>query len=797
MLPHLLRRCIVASLVTPNNRLLPLRSLYSASDSPSLASSPLSAISRHRTRRPSRPIPKADPAVPDLARTDLLPTLSTEEGDRDDAATVARLLRTATDSSQLESLLLHSGVAPSAPILSSILGSGDLSSNAILALYRWATPQLASPLLVTFIDRLGKSRAFDSAWSLLLHHAPLPLSAFSSLFRRYARAGMPSAAIRTFCYTRRHPEAVSAEDGASDPFELLIDALCKEGHTKVAAELLDRTRQDATAPPSVRVYNMLLHGWFQSRKLRKAEKLWDQMREKGVSPTVVTYGTLIEGLCRMRRPEQALTLLEEMKTAGIQANPLTCNPIIDALSEDGRFKEALGMLEKFPLYGVSPNISTFNSMVKGFCKRRDLAGASKILKMMIARGIIPSSTTYNYFFRFFSKFGKIEEGMNLYTKMIHSGYSPDRLTYQLLIKMLCEKERLELAVQLIKEMNKNGFDQDLDTSTMLVHLLCRMRRLEEASLEFESMIKRGIVPQYITYRILVRGLKRLGMAEVEINVRNQMNSVIRSTKLPDTFREREKDDVAERRKSILRKAEVMSDVLKTRKDSKKSQKWKSSNETQKWKSSNEIAEFDNEDYQFAIAWSSLEAMQLNALEFRLDSCGSLSEASLHDQTRHSSLRFYEEVDVCWIMVRVIVGGHGLQCARLESTKVSGQTHETGPSYPHLNFTSLPRAQPCFCFNTVPDDAVQWRLERDLNAEVVKGIESVQEVVLSANGTQSGDVLWLIIHLSYEPQEIRDQLPLASNVDQAERCVDPRARDLHQHRTSPISKLHVLSSPIHF
>ncbi|ONK76629.1 uncharacterized protein A4U43_C03F30330 [Asparagus officinalis] len=198
---------------------------------------------------------------------------------------------------------------------------------------------------------------------------------------------------------------------------------------------------------------------------------------------------------------------------------------------------------------------------------------------MIGREILPTATTYNYFFRYFAKFGKIEEGMNLYDKMVRSGYEPDRLTYQLLIKMLCENQRLDLAVQMIKEMNQNGFDSDLATSTMLIHLLARLRRYDEAVDEFEGMIKRGIVPQYITYRMLVKELKRLGMDEMERKVSKLMDSVPHSTKLPRSYREREGDEVVSLRKSIIKKAGVISETLRVYKDTKEVNKVKESGES--------------------------------------------------------------------------------------------------------------------------------------------------------------------------------------------------------------------------
>ena len=381
----------------------------------------------------------------------------------------------------------------------------------------------------------------------------------------YILVGMPQSAIRTFEFASGSTRVVSSGSDIS-LFEILLDSLCKEGHVRAASDYFDRKRKlDSSWIPSVRVYNILLNGWFRSRKLKHAERLWMEMKRDNVRPTVVTYGTLVEGYCRMCRAERAMELMSEMKTEGLEPNAIVYNPIIDALGEAGMFKEALGMMERFSVLQSGPNISTYNSLVKGFCKAGNVDGASKILKMMISRGFIPTPTTYNYFFKYFSKFGKIEEGMNLYTKMIESGYSPDRLTYHLLLKMLCEDGKLDLAVHLSKEMRSRGCDMDLATSTMLIHLFCNMHRFEEAFVEFENMIRRGIVPQYLTFQRMNDELKKRGMLEMARKLCDLMSSVPHSTRLPNTYN-RDGEASRARRSSIVRKAEAMSDMLKACKD---------------------------------------------------------------------------------------------------------------------------------------------------------------------------------------------------------------------------------------
>ncbi|KAE8711249.1 Pentatricopeptide repeat-containing protein [Hibiscus syriacus] len=490
---------------------------------------------------------------------------------------ITNLLRdpTITSSSSLHSALDKTEVDPDPDMLQAIFQHFDSSPRLLHDLFLWAEKkpgfESSATLFDSMVNVLGKARNFEDAWSLVLDRIGddgregsnlVSVNTFVILIRRYARSGMAQAAIRTFEFVTSLDQICSSDE-KTNLFEIMLDSLCKEGHVRVASEYFTRKKEtDLCWVPSIKVYNILLNGWFRSRKLKHAERLWSDMKKNGVPPSVVTYGTLIEGYCTMRRVERAVELVDEMKEAGMDPNSKVYNPIIDSLGEEGRLKEALGMMERFLLCESGPDISTYNSLVKGHCKAKDLAGASKVLKMMISRGCIPTTTTYNYFFRYFSKFRKIEEAMNLYTKIIQSGHTPDRLTYQLLLKLLCEEERLDLAVQVSKEMTVRGYDRDLASSTMLVHLLCKMHRFEDAFGEFEDMIRRGIVPQYLTFERMNNELKKRGMTQMARKLCDMMGSVHSSKKLPNTY-VGDEDSSRARRTSIMRKAEAMSDMLKT------------------------------------------------------------------------------------------------------------------------------------------------------------------------------------------------------------------------------------------
>ncbi|GMN45224.1 hypothetical protein TIFTF001_014426 [Ficus carica] len=403
-----------------------------------------------------------EPCAPPNPQPDPNPNPNPSPGaefSQNEFAAISELLKNPNISGglSLHTALDRTGIEPSPTLLQAVFDHFDSSPNLLYSLFLWAEKQpgfgASASLFSSVINVLAKSREFDSAWSLIL-------------------------------------------DRIGKPEELTL-----EGHLRAASDYFDKKRKlEPSLIPSIRVYNILLNGWFRSRKLKQAERLWMEMKRENVKATVVTYGTLAEGYCRMRRAERAIELVNEMRKEGIEPNAIV--------------------------------------------------------------GIIPTPTTYNYFFKYFSKFGKVEEGMNLYTKMIESGHSPDRLTYQLLLKMLCEDGKLDLAVQVSKEMRSRGYDMDLATSTMLIHLLCNMHRLKEACAEFEDMIRRGIVPQYLTYQRMNDELKKQGMTEMVWRLSDLMSSVPHSTRLPNTYN-RDGDASRARRNSIIRKAEAMSEMLKS------------------------------------------------------------------------------------------------------------------------------------------------------------------------------------------------------------------------------------------
>ncbi|XP_047306644.1 pentatricopeptide repeat-containing protein At5g11310, mitochondrial [Impatiens glandulifera] len=480
-----------------------------------------------------------------------------------------------TSGRALELALDGTGIGPTPSLLQQAFDNfGTKYCDRLLNLFLWAErkPGYCDSVSVfnSMVNVLVNSRQFEMAWCLIFSRLKRKIEGpymdvYVILIRQYARTGSPFFAIRTFefaCTSMLTHDAVLEDD----LFVTLVESLCKKGYVHVASQYFEQRRElGLNCGLPVRIYSILLHGWFLLKDIECVEKLWEKMKKENLKHSVLAYGTLVNGYCHVDQVNVALNFLGEMQREGLKPNAIAYNAVINGLAKEGRLKEALGMLDRLLVSDSGPSNSTYDSLVKGFCKVGDVPGANKIVKMMINRGFVPTIMTYNYFFRHFSRLGKTEEAMSLYIKLIELGYIPDSVTCDLLIRLLCEQERLDLVIQVRKEMRARECELGLSSWTALIHFLCKMHRFEDAIQEFKEIREKGIIPLYPMFTEMIDELKAEGMNKIAEKLCDMMDSVPYSMMSARMYG-RCGSEAAKRKTSILQKAKHMSDILKSHKE---------------------------------------------------------------------------------------------------------------------------------------------------------------------------------------------------------------------------------------
>ncbi|KAF3456607.1 hypothetical protein FNV43_RR01261 [Rhamnella rubrinervis] len=87
----------------------------------------------------------------------------------------------------------------------------------------------------------------------------------------------------------------------------MLDALCKQGRTAEAPDLMEAMR-DTEVKSLILSPTILFNLWILPlRPMEGSNQLLDKTKDEGNLPNVVTFSTLVDALCRERWIEEALS----------------------------------------------------------------------------------------------------------------------------------------------------------------------------------------------------------------------------------------------------------------------------------------------------------------------------------------------------------------------------------------------------------------------------------------------------------------------------------------------------------
>ncbi|KAB2614582.1 pentatricopeptide repeat-containing protein [Pyrus ussuriensis x Pyrus communis] len=214
----------------------------------------------------------------------------------------------------------------------------------------------------------------------------------------------------------------------------LLMGLSKKGNLQEAREFLS-------------AFTVLLDGYFRIADLNGAQNLWNAMERRGICPDVeaydifldtsrrgfvpnnFVYNSLIGGFCNRRKLSYALKLERDMRQKGLLPDIFTTNMIINGFCKQGRMKSAIDTFVDMYRTGLTPDIVTYNTLIGGYCKAFDMVGADEFLYKMYASGCEPDITTYNICVQGFCSSRKINRALMMLDELVSRGVVPDSVTY--------------------------------------------------------------------------------------------------------------------------------------------------------------------------------------------------------------------------------------------------------------------------------------------------------------------------------------------------------------------------------
>ncbi|KAK4406751.1 Pentatricopeptide repeat-containing protein, chloroplastic [Sesamum angolense] len=140
-------------------------------------------------------------------------------------------------------------------------------------------------------------------------------------------------------------------------FNTLINAYCKTGQLEEALALRNLMLEKMVS----QCFNVQLSNWwlYHVGEIEAANKILDELEEKGLEADVVTYNIRINAMCGRGGTRKAVRYLDEMCRKGLSPSHITYNALVDGYCQQGNPSAALTVKKRMEKEGKRPNVVTY------------------------------------------------------------------------------------------------------------------------------------------------------------------------------------------------------------------------------------------------------------------------------------------------------------------------------------------------------------------------------------------------------------------------------------------------------
>ncbi|TKY72263.1 Pentatricopeptide repeat-containing protein [Spatholobus suberectus] len=288
-----------------------------------------------------------------------------------------------------------------------------------------------------------------------------------------------------------------------------------------------------TGDKEVILYNVTLNLFRKSRDFEGAEKLFDEMLQRGVNPNNITFSTMVNCASVSGLPNKALEWFEKMSGFGCVPDDITCSAMVYAYARTNNVDKALNLYDRAKAEKWSLDAVTFSALIKMYAVSGNYDKCLKIYQEMKVLGVKPNLATYNTLLGAMLRAKKHRQAKTIYKEMKSNGVSPDFITYASLLEVYTRSQCSEDALGVYKEMKGNGMDMTADLYNKLLAMCADVGYINKAIEIFNEMKSSGTCqPDSWTFSSLITIYSRSGKVSEAEGILNEM---IQSGLQPNIF----------------------------------------------------------------------------------------------------------------------------------------------------------------------------------------------------------------------------------------------------------------------
>ncbi|GAB2266722.1 hypothetical protein Dimus_001714 [Dionaea muscipula] len=211
----------------------------------------------------------------------------------------------------------------------------------------------------------------------------------------------------------------------AEAYNLVLDALCKNGKFDEALRLFDRMKAEHNPPRKLTVnlgsYNVMVDGYCGEGRFDEAVEVFMSMdHEVKCSPDILSFNNLIEQLCSNGLLPRAEELCGRTREKAISPDEVSYGLLMDACFKEGRPDDAAGYFQKMIDENLRPNLGVYNRLVDGLVKVGKVDEAKAFFDLMVKK-LRMDAASYEFIFQSLCDAGKLDDVLNIVSNLLDDG----------------------------------------------------------------------------------------------------------------------------------------------------------------------------------------------------------------------------------------------------------------------------------------------------------------------------------------------------------------------------------------
>ncbi|KAK6240948.1 Pentatricopeptide repeat - like 10 [Theobroma cacao] len=354
-------------------------------------------------------------------------------------------------------------------------------------------------VIIRHFGKLGKWHHLSELFDWMQQHGKTNGSSYSSFIKIMGKKLSPIKALEIY-------NSIPDESTRINVFicNSLLSSLVRNGKFESGIKLFEKMKQDGLTPDSV-TYNTLLAGCIKIKHGHsKALELIKELKYNGLKMDSVMYGTLLAVCASSGLHEEAQNYFNQMREEGHSPNLYHYSSLLNAYSYDGNYCKADELVEQMKSSGLVPNKVILTTLLKVYVRGGLFEKSTKLLAELEALGYAEDEMPFCLLMDGLSKAGRLDEARSVFVEMQQKCVKSDGYSHSIMISALCRAGLFEEAKELAQDFEAQYNKYDLVMLNTMLCAYCRAGEMESVMQTMKKMDELAISPDYNTFHILIK-----------------------------------------------------------------------------------------------------------------------------------------------------------------------------------------------------------------------------------------------------------------------------------------------------